>query len=380
MSKIRYIVVLLFLTCYYVLQIYSAPKTNTDVVIKHRIDSLEFVCRDMQTQQEITSAQLNSIQISLNSTQQICSSTVSAINTQVDGSNKLLNIWGIVISVLALLVAIAGFYLSYYIQQKAKTVKELTRQSKETEASVKRIQKNIDTNLTAIYHKLRREETLYVLNRLQQIPEDVSNCSSLLLSRELEQGDYPLLLAAYKKLLALEEEIKKTEVKNEDEDFFASLNGVDAQFDIYKSIYRVLFFQHFIGLAINEEVLRQDIIDNFKDLCESAFHNDIEKSTHELLVGLVSNEDQVKIEILTKYIIALSTSKYNDTRLYTEIISLTNLAVITEIWLSVSSQKQSIVVFAQSILDYLQKNNMTDSNLYQRVTEYISTNQQDKTK
>ena len=152
MSKIGYIVVALFLMCYNVSQIYSAPKTNAEVVIKHRIDSLEFVCKDMQTQQEITSAQLNSVQISLNSTQQICSSTVSAINTQVDGSNKLLNIWGIVISVLALLIAVAGFYLGYYIQQKAKTVKELTRQSKATEASVKRIQKNIDTNLTAIYH------------------------------------------------------------------------------------------------------------------------------------------------------------------------------------------------------------------------------------
>lgn len=379
MSKIGYIVVALFLMCYNVSQIYSAPKTNAEVVIKHRIDSLEFVCKDMQTQQEITSAQLNSVQISLNSTQQICSSTVSAINTQVDGSNKLLNIWGIVISVLALLIAVAGFYLGYYIQQKAKTVKELTRQSKATEASVKRIQKNIDTNLTAIYHKLRREETLYVLNRLQQIPEDVSNCSSLLLSRELDPSDYPLLLAAYKKLLSLEEEIKKTEVKNE-EDFFASLNGVEAQFEVYKSLYRVLFFQHFMGLAINEDVLRQDLIDNFKELCGSAFHNDIEKSTHELLAGLASNENQTKVEILIKYILALSTSKYNDTRLYTEIISFTDLTVLTDIWQSVSSQKQSVAVFAHSILDYLIKNNMTDSILHQQVTTYISTNRQDKTK
>lgn len=379
MSNIGYIVVALFLMCYNVSQIYSAPKTNAEVVIKHRIDSLEFVCKDMQTQQEITSAQLNSVQISLNSTQQICSSTVSAINTQVDGSNKLLNIWGIVISVLALLIAVAGFYLGYYIQQKAKTVKELTRQSKATEASVKRIQKNIDTNLTAIYHKLRREETLYVLNRLQQIPEDVSNCSSLLLSRELDPSDYPLLLAAYKKLLSLEEEIKKTEVKNE-EDFFASLNGVEAQFEVYKSLYRVLFFQHFMGLAINEDVLRQDLIDNFKELCGSAFHNDIEKSTHELLAGLASNENQTKVEILIKYILALSTSKYNDTRLYTEIISFTDLTVLTDIWQSVSSQQQSVAVFAHSILDYLIKNNMTDSILHQQVTTYISTNQQDKTK
>lgn len=379
MSKIGYIVVALFLMCYNVSQIYSAPKTNAEVVIKHRIDSLEFVCKDMQTQQEITSAQLNSVQISLNSTQQICSSTVSAINTQVDGSNKLLNIWGIVISVLALLIAVAGFYLGYYIQQKAKTVKELTRQSKATEASVKRIQKNIDTNLTAIYHKLRREETLYVLNRLQQIPEDVSNCSSLLLSRELDPSDYPLLLAAYKKLLSLEEEIKKTEVKNE-EDFFASLNGVEAQFEVYKSLYRILFFQHFMGLAINEDVLRQDLIDNFKELCGSAFHNDIEKSTHELLAGLASNENQTKVEILIKYILALSTSKYNDTRLYTEIISFTDLTVLTDIWQSVSSQQQSVAVFAHSILDYLIKNNMTDSILHQQVTTYISTNQQDKTK
>lgn len=379
MSKIGYIVVALFLMCYNVSQIYSAPKTNAEAVIKHRIDSLEFVCKDMQTQQEITSAQLNSVQISLNSTQQICSSTVSAINTQVDGSNKLLNIWGIVISVLALLIAVAGFYLGYYIQQKAKTVKELTRQSKATEASVKRIQKNIDTNLTAIYHKLRREETLYVLNRLQQIPEDVSNCSSLLLSRELDPSDYPLLLAAYKKLLSLEEEIKKTEVKNE-EDFFASLNGVEAQFEVYKSLYRVLFFQHFMGLAINEDVLRQDLIDNFKELCGSAFHNDIEKSTHELLAGLASNENQTKVEILIKYILALSTSKYNDTRLYTEIISFTDFTVLTDIWQSVSSQKQSVAVFAHSILDYLIKNNMTDSILHQQVTTYISTNQQDKTK
>lgn len=379
MSKIGYIVVALFLMCYNVSQIYSAPKTNAEVVIKHRIDSLEFVCKDMQTQQEITSAQLNSVQISLNSTQQICSSTVSAINTQVDGSNKLLNIWGIVISVLALLIAVAGFYLGYYIQQKAKTVKELTRQSMATEASVKRIQKNIDTNLTAIYHKLRREETLYVLNRLQQIPEDVSNCSSLLLSRELDPSDYPLLLAAYKKLLSLEEEIKKTEVKNE-EDFFASLNGVEAQFEVYKSLYRVLFFQHFMGLAINEDVLRQDLIDNFKELCGSAFYNDIEKSTHELLAGLASNENQTKVEILIKYILALSTSKYNDTRLYTEIISFTDLTVLTDIWQSVSSQQQSVAVFAHSILDYLIKNNMTDSILHQQVTTYISTNQQDKTK
>ncbi len=373
MSKIRYIVVLLFLTCYYVLQIYSAPKANTDVVIKHRIDSLEFVCKEIQTKQDINSIQLNSIQTSLNSTQQIFSSTVSSVSTQIDASNKLLNTWGFILAVVALAISILGFFLGNYIRNRANMIKTLTEQGKETEKSIKGIQNSIDSNISDLYKKLRREETSYILKRLQQVPEDIANFGALLLSRDLDTDDYSLLLKAYLHLLSMEQDIRKRSIKTDDDDMFASLYGIDSYFDRYKSNYIIIFFQHFLNFAIQENTLQREIVENFKNLCDASFQNDIIKSTHDLLHGIEDLEEQLKQKIIIEYIIALSKSRHNDANLYNDIITTLQLEQFGDIWKEVAKADKYVVVFAQTLLHYMQDNNINNEPLSTELNTFIST-------
>lgn len=373
MSKIRYIVVVvLFLMCYNVLQIYSAPKAKTEVILKHRIDSLEFVCKELLTSQDNISAQLNCFQTSLNNAQQICSSTVSSVSTQIEASNKLLNTWGFILAIVALVISILGLFLGNYIRKRAKTIEILAGQSKETEKSIKETQQSIDTNLKSIYEKLRREETIYILQRLQQVPEDVSNYESILLSRELEIEDYPLLLKAYRRLLKIEQKCKKTKTLQDIDkeiDFTYDSQGL---YDDLKSRYRLLFFQHFLCYTIKEELVQQDIVNDFKEFCNYAYRNDIEKSTHDLLTGIIDFIPSKKIEILSEYIKALSTSRYDDCILYEEILETVNPEQLSELWANVTDNNQSRIVFAQSLHEYMNKKEIKNDELLSQATKYIS--------
>lgn len=115
------------------------------------------------------------------------------------------------------------------------------------------------------------------------------------------------------------------------------------------------------------------MIKSFKETCQSAFKNDIIKSTNDLLVSLNEIPHDKRIEIISSYIAALTVSKYNDKELYSKIISKIDIPDITEIWSIITKDNnQSVVVFAKTLKQYL-ASNTPDHPLIDKISNFIST-------
>src|SRR5690606_3282036 len=124
---------------------------------------------------------------------------------------------------------------------------ELLKQTKETKNEVVEINELIQKDIYGLFLKIKREETIHILNRLVKIPEDISNLSQELLSRELRQEDYSLLKKAYLK-------VKVKPEKENTSDFISFSSNYN-----YKEAYLLLFFQHFLDLSLKDEEINPEL-------------------------------------------------------------------------------------------------------------------------
>lgn len=252
----------------------------------------------------------------------------SVIENSLSGTSLRLDIFSIII-------AVAGIGLGIYINRKETNMQELLSQVKlleektsKTKDEIVELNTDILNNTEGLYARLRREETVTLLKRLVYEPNDVVNLSQMLLSRELEENNFKYLLAAYRNL------------ENRDTDSGLLTQGILQQLSA-KGFYLVLFFQHFCGQAINHDLVRDDLIKFFPSTMRAAFKNDIVKSTQSLIMCLNKTEEQYdKVDILSKYMIALSKSKFRDFKdPYSIIISkYKNGAELQTVWLNIKDK------------------------------------------
>lgn len=137
---------------------------------------------------------------------------------------------------------------------------------------------------------------MYILNRLLKVPKDISNVSSELLSRELEREDFKILKKAY---LSLDEllPIKQGPYRS----------GLE-----YKDSYKLIFFQHFLDLAIKDESIGPDLIIFYPHGIICSFENDILKSTKNFIKAIVDLGYQTRLEEISSFFKGLSNSSYCD--------------------------------------------------------------------
>jgi hypothetical protein len=152
--------------------------------------------------------------------------------------------------------------------------------------------------------KIKREETVHILERLIKIPEDISNLSQQLLSRELEKEDYLILKEAY---LKLKEKVSKKDDGDEEDDIDEF--NFDSKID-YLNSYKLLFFQHFLDLALKDPIINEDLIDYYNDSVNCAFENDILKSTTDFMDAIMEIGFKSKAEEINAFIKALSQSDF----------------------------------------------------------------------
>lgn len=221
----------------------------------------------------------------------------SSISCQISTLNAF-------IAGFSLLFVIAGVILGIYIsnlEKKTLIIKENV-EKKEWEIiklaeTVKETDEKIQSDISGLYAKLRDEESITLLKRLEEEPQDVSNLSKTLLARQLKPEWFAYLKTAFYKLLELGDEADKRG--------WFSLS--------YKDNYLLLMFQHYMYFSIKDDIIREQIKPRFGLLIKCAFKRDIVKTTTDLCKAL--SEQNItfdKSDILVSYLSALNDSSFNN--------------------------------------------------------------------
>lgn len=223
----------------------------------------------------------------------------STIANEISAVNTLLVSFTIVFSILGILL---GLYISW-LQRKVSNM-NINIGNKEKEIiklanKVVKTENMIKSDISGLYNKLRKEETISLLKRLELEPMDITNIGDLLLARHLEDDCFPLLKNAFLRLLSLGEEA----------DEGSSLFNTNS----YRKQFLLLFFQHYMYFSIQDDDLRDEIVNVFEFCMRCAFKRDIIKSTEDFCKALaVSCASFDKKVLLTNYLKALNKSKFSN--------------------------------------------------------------------
>ncbi len=322
----------------YILLFSASLLVNAQSIAKcnRKVDSLSIVMSKQNLSLENIEFKVDMLNDCYKKQGELITQSNEVINTTLESGNRSYNMFTLAFTVFAAILSVCGIFLARYINRKEKSVrcmltavkqekkvvndemnemqKELNR-IKETREEVEKVNQQINNDMASIYEKLKREETVSLLDRLIQIPCDIANVNTLLLSRELIEEDYNRLLSAYNVL-----------VENNEHD-------MECGFSTFGDDYLLIFFQHFLDISINEPVLKDKIISFFNIGCRSAFKNDIEKSTKDLLKGISKWGDEEKVEVLVLYIKSLVNYRKDNMFVYEIIINeLNNKELIEKIW------------------------------------------------
>lgn len=187
--------------------------------------------------------------------------------------------------------------MSTDVEKKAKTISELA-------TSVENTEKMIHKDLHGLYLKLRKEETMELLRRLEEEPLDIHNLSTQLLSREIDDKGYEILRNAYRKL-----------------EITGQADKVVGFSSSYRGAFLLLFFQHFMFHAIQDNELRPHLSSFFRTGFSCAFQRDILKTTRDLCRAMT--DDSCKFnreEVLVQYLKAMQDSQYKTLGLLKDIL------------------------------------------------------------
>ena len=284
MRKVLYILLFMPLCCY--------AKTDKDSITAAKIVNIEQRLSNIENIN--IKNKIDDIDKRLEQNENLTEKSFNSISTQLSSSEVSVGRISLIFTVFGIFIGIVGIILGIFIEKKYKQVgqiksdnEDLLKKAIQTKNEVEQINSDINNNISEVYKKFKREETVNFLNRLVKVPQDISNVCDLLLSRELEKEDFDKLKIAYLKLDTLKDTNSLTEPK---------------------SNYKILFFQHFFVQSMQNKEIKQDIINFIPEGIECSFENDIENTTKEFSMFLQNNN--ITAEIVTAYFKGLSLSKF----------------------------------------------------------------------
>jgi hypothetical protein len=193
-----------------------------------------------------------------------------------DQNNQLSNqisFAGYLLGGFSFILTIFGFFLALFINRQYEKIKEM-------KDIVENTKKYIDKHSEDLYKRIKRNETVDLLNRLKEIPEDITNICPLLLSRNLLEEDFLCLKDSYLK------------TKNNTFD-----RGVSDQ-------YVILLTQHFPYESLKDIDTKTDIISYINgSLLRNMFNCDVENLFDQVFkylkeTGINSEENKTIIKKL----------------------------------------------------------------------------------
>lgn len=357
MKTIRNIILLLLLP----IVGFSNNQIQNNKIINERIDSISKDLFKSNIERESLHKEFEMLQSNYECQKEIMSQSSNSIGNQIEAGNRTITIWSIIIAIFGIILGILGVILGVYISKKVKQVTKIQGQVKKIEVQTQKLLRDVNSHkksvealdekmhnrIAELYEDFRREETNTYLNRLVDVPEDIANIIKSLLSRELIYSDYEKVKKAYCKL------------KNECEDIDTP-RGLGFT---YREQYLLIFFQHFLNQSIQDNDIRDEVMNSFKTGCDCSYKNDIIKSTKDLMIGINSNVNIDKQNILKEYIIALNDTKHKKLIDVFNIIidDLDNKDAILILWQNLIGDHPIVIKFGEALIEKYNNNiNLTD--------------------
>lgn len=233
----------------------------------------------------------------------VVKSIVEITNSSIGNQISMLNVS---IAVFSFFFVIAGVFIGIYISNLEKRVVRIKEDIEKKEATINTLAKTVEetdkkiqSDINGLYIKLRDEESITLLKRLEEEPQDIENLGNLLLARQIKPDGFPILKAAFFKLLESGE--------------IADRGSSDTL--SYKERYLLLFLQHFMRDSMMDDIIREELRSFFPQgiICE--FKRDVIKTTIDFCSVLSDNNVSFdKENILVDYLKAINNSDYSNLR------------------------------------------------------------------
>ena len=238
---------------------------------------------------------LQNINDNIDAVRRIVDVSNSTIANEISAVNTMLVAFTISLTVVGVLLGIYITWLQQKVSKMSKNIEQKEQKIISLAETVEETDRKIHSDISGLYAQLRKEETMTLLRRLEEEPEDIMNLADLLLARPLDDNGFPILKRAFEKLMAIHSEV--------DKDVFVDPNR--------ETQYVLLFFQHYLFQSILDDKLRIEVVKDLDSCMNCAFKHDIIKSTKDFCRAL-SNEDATfeKTQLLIDYLKALNQSKY----------------------------------------------------------------------
>lgn len=270
------------------LQVIASTESIDKQIVNQKIDSIQTAIDNL--------AMANSNDAQIQSALNIMSHSYDAISNQIAMVN-------VIVAVFALVFAIAAIWLSVYITKKVNNVKKSLdlverkqRMINVTARKMEHLNNEIQNDIEGLYARLQEEETLALLRRLVEEPLDLANLVEILFARSLDANGYPILKSAY---------IKSWTLEGTDE-MLGNITSV-------KEDYATLFFQHYTKMMTLDDDIRGKVFKTLTSCMNSAFKNDIRKSTEGFCEALLEPHVTFDKElILCDYLKSLNKSNYSN--------------------------------------------------------------------
>lgn len=213
--------------------------------------------------------------------------TFELISKQIEAASLSMTILGIIVGAVSLLLGIYITVIERKIVKINSLNKDLLSKNQKIKQDVEDINTLIQKDIYGLFLKIKREETIHILDRLRLVPEDITNVINQLVSRNLEEEDYTKIKMAYQKL---------------------SENGGEE----YVDNYHLVFFQHFFGKVLRDEEIRHRFIAFIPNGIDCSFENDILNSTKDMIVSMVDGGLQNYKREIEKYFEGLLQSHFKN--------------------------------------------------------------------
>ena len=238
---------------------------------------------------------------------------VDVSNSTVANGLSTINTILVAATIVIGIVGVVGILLGIYVSHKTTKVSDMLAKIKEKENDIAALKNKIEeketkvislakkiedindkiqSDISGLYQKLRKEETRTLLQRLEEEPFDINNLFYSLATRQLDEEFFPILKKAFIKFwTSNDNEIKSKSIGN----------------------YINVLFQEYLYKTVLDNEIRPNIVNYqfFKMFMKCAFSRDMIKSTNDFCSALSHpNTSFDKVTLLADYLKALNESKY----------------------------------------------------------------------
>ncbi|PKP02338.1 MAG: hypothetical protein CVU11_12175 [Bacteroidetes bacterium HGW-Bacteroidetes-6] len=284
---------ILTILCFFPLIIVAQEKNDSSVFSRqHIVGQLNNNANNIDKNKR----ELDELKNELELLEKVNERILDGVSRQLEAASYNLTIFGLLFAIAAIILGVYITRIESKVVRLSEENKTLLNQTEKSKEEVVAINNLIQKDIYGLFTKIKREETVHMLNRLSEIPKDINNLLEPLISRELEKEDFKILKLAY---------LKIKELPSEPRPLFSTKMS-------YPDSYKLVFFQHFLDLAIRDKDIGKDFTEFYKTGIACSFENDIVKSTQDFINAIVEMGYKPKKEEIGSFMKGLSVSKYKD--------------------------------------------------------------------